>query len=92
MSETPGAAPQQNPHWAWWIGHVFLGVFSGLVVYVLYKDKNYAAARKHLIFSIIIWVIGTAASFVTLLLLEVFFPWGDDAYLDSHAILASIPW
>lgn len=91
MSDETGA-PKPNPHWIWWLGHIVLGIITGLVVYVLYKDKNYAAARKHLIFSIIIWVVGTAASFVTMLLLGLLFPWGDNAYPDSFAILASMPW
>lgn len=86
------SSPKPNPHWIWWFGHIILGVVSGLVVYVLYKDKNYEAAKMHLIASIIIWVVGTAASFTTMLMLGIFFPWGDDAYLDSHAILASMPW
>ena len=40
------------PRIIWWVAHVFLGAIAGLVVYVLYK--NPAAARKHLIFSVII--------------------------------------
>ena len=47
----------EKPSMLWWVAHVFLGVISGLVVYVLYKDKNPASARRHLIFSIIIWVV-----------------------------------
>ena len=58
-----GERAAEKPHIVWWVAHIFLGVISGLVVYVLYKDKNPAAARKHLIFSVIIWLIGAAASF-----------------------------
>lgn len=48
---------EEKPHSIWWIAHIFLGVISGLVVYVLYKDKNPKAAKRHLIFSILIGFI-----------------------------------
>ena len=47
----------EKPHTIWWVAHLFLGVVSGLVVYILYKDKNPAAAKQHLVFSIVIWVV-----------------------------------
>lgn len=49
---------QERPHPIWWVAHIFLCIISGLVVYVLYKDKNPAAARRHLIGSIIIGILG----------------------------------
>lgn len=47
----------EKPHPIWWVAHIFLWVISGLVVYILYKDKNAAAARRHLIWSIIIGLL-----------------------------------
>lgn len=61
---------EEKPRVIWYVAHIFLGVISGLVVYVLYKDKNPAAAKHHLVFSVLIWVIGAAASFVVTLGLE----------------------
>ena len=69
----------------WWVAYVFLGVISGLVVYVLYKDKNPAAVRRHLIFSVIVWLIGAAASFAVTILLGAEPLW-DDAYPDMSPI------
>ena len=34
-----------------------LGVITGLVVYLLYKEKNPTAARRHLIGSVIIMIM-----------------------------------
>lgn len=62
---------EEKPHIIWWVAHIFLGVISGLVVYILYKEKNPAEARRHLVFSVIIWVIGAAASFAVSLVLGV---------------------
>lgn len=33
-----------------------MGVITGLVVYLLYKEKNPAAARRHLIGSVVIMI------------------------------------
>lgn len=76
-----GEHAAEKPHVVWWVAHVFLGVISGLVVYVLYKDKNPAAARRHLIFSVIVWLIGAAASFAVTILIGAGPLW-DDAYQD----------
>lgn len=80
-----GERAAEKPHVVWWAAHVFLGVISGLVVYVLYKDKNPAAARRHLIFSVIVWLIGAAASFAITMLVGAGPLW-DDAYPDMSAI------
>ena len=80
-----GERAAERPHIVWWVAHVFLGVISGLVVYVLYKEKNPAAARKHLIFSVIIWLVGAAASFVVTMLVGMEPLW-DDAHPDMSTI------
>ena len=46
--DTPTAAPSK----IWYVGHVFFWVITGLICYILWKDKNQKAARKHLIHSI----------------------------------------
>lgn len=47
----------EKPHPIWWVAHIFLWIISGLVVYILYKDRNAAAARRHLIWSVIIGLL-----------------------------------
>lgn len=47
----------ERPHVIWWLAHLILGVVSGLVVYVLYKDRNIEAARRHLIGSVVIMIV-----------------------------------
>ena len=47
----------EKPHIVWWIAHLILGVISGFVVYVLYKDRNIEAARRHLIGSVAIMIV-----------------------------------
>ena len=42
-----GERAAEKPHIVWWVAHVFLGVISGLVVYILYKDKNPAVFSRH---------------------------------------------
>ena len=50
-----GAAPVPSK-W-WYVGHLFFWVITGLVVYILYKDTNREAARKHLIVSLVLGVV-----------------------------------
>ena len=52
-----------KPHPVWWIGHFCLGVLTGLAVYLLYKDKNPEAARRHLVYSVIIHTVLAAVTF-----------------------------
>ena len=42
-----GERAAAKPHTVWWVADVFLGVISGLVVYILYKDKNPAVFSCH---------------------------------------------
>jgi len=42
-----GERAAENPYIVWWVAHVFLGVIPGLVVYILYKDKNPAVFSHH---------------------------------------------
>ena len=49
MKDTPD---METPSKIWYVGHLFLWVITGLVCYVVWKDKNAEAARKHLIHSI----------------------------------------
>lgn len=63
----------EKPHFAWWIGHLFMGIVTGLAVYVLYKDKNPPAAKRHLIFSLVLTVVMTLvawAAFGAILILD----------------------
>ena len=64
----------EKPHPIWWLAHLFFGILSGLVVYVLYKDKNPAAARYHLIGSLVIMAAITAAVMVSAVLVGVLIP------------------
>lgn len=57
-----------EPSKLWYAGHVFLGIITGIVVYVLYKDSNGEAARWHLTVSL----AGTVALVLGLLILA---PW-----------------
>ena len=51
----------ETPSKIWYVGHLFLWVITGLVCYVVWKDKNAEAARKRTRFgsaqrSINIWI------------------------------------
>ena len=50
----PADSGLPNPSRLWYLGHLFFWVITGLVCYVLYKDKNPAAARRHLLVSIVL--------------------------------------
>ena len=50
----------------WYVGHAFFWVITGLVVYILYKDTNKEAARKHLIVSLVLGIV-VAIAFVALM-------------------------
>lgn len=46
-----------DPKWPskmWWVGHVFLGLITGIICYVVWKEDNKKAAKKHLVWSLII--------------------------------------
>ncbi len=53
-----------TPSKIWYVGHVFFWVITGLVCYVLWKDKNQEAARRHLIHSIWLGMVLPVAVFV----------------------------
>lgn len=59
----------EGPSKIWWIAHVFLWVVSGLACYVLWKEKNLEAARKHLIHSLWIGIVVPTIIGVTLVAL-----------------------
>ena len=42
----------ETPSKIWYVGHLLFWVVTGLVCYVLWKDRNLEAARKHLIHSV----------------------------------------
>ena len=48
----------------WWVGHAFFGIFTGLVCYIVWKDDNANAAKKHLIHSIWIGVVFPVVAFL----------------------------
>ncbi len=45
---------RQAPSRLWWVAHVFFWVISGLICYLVWKDRNNDAAKKHLIHSL--WI------------------------------------
>ena len=49
--------PNKTPSNWWWVAHFFFGVMTGLACYVLWKDENLKAAKKHLIHSIWLGVV-----------------------------------
>ena len=63
-----GAAPVPSK-W-WYVGHLFFWVITGLVVYILYKDTNKEAARKHLIVSLVLGVVAAIVVIAVLVAVE----------------------
>ncbi len=59
MSDSVDTPVEQKsyPSKIWYVGHFFLWIITGLVCYLIWKDKNKEAARKHLIHSIWIGLI-----------------------------------
>ncbi|RNJ78679.1 MAG: hypothetical protein EB829_04220 [Nitrosopumilus sp. H8] len=43
-----------KPSSLWYLGHIFIGIVSGLICYLLWHEKNKKAAKRHLIASIIL--------------------------------------
>jgi len=62
--------PTKKPSNWWWVGHLFFGIITGLVVYVIWKDDNQKMAKKHLIHSI--W-IGIVVCFLPVIILLIMF-------------------
>ena len=50
----PMPAAPAEPTRAWYVVHVLIGVISGIIVYAMYRKDNPAAARTHLIVSIVL--------------------------------------
>ena len=63
---TAGSSSPPVPSKWWYVGHAFFWIITGLVVYVLYKDTNKEAARRHLIVSIFLGVV-VAVVFVAIM-------------------------
>lgn len=61
----------EAPSKLWYVGHVLFWVITGLVCYVLWKDKNPVVARRHLIHSIWIGMVLPVAAFGASLLLGI---------------------
>lgn len=40
------------PNKLWYVAHIFFSILTGLICYILWKDKNPKMAKKHLILSI----------------------------------------
>ena len=76
-SNNSGTGVAPVPSKWWYVGHLFFWVITGLVVYILYKDTNKEAARKHLIVSLVLGIVACVAVFVVLLLWEVAVCGGD---------------
>ena len=64
--------PVPVPSKWWYLGHAFFWIITGLVVYVLYKDTNKAAARAHLIVSIFLGVAGAIVFIGIMVVVELF--------------------
>ena len=59
------------PSKLWWIGHIFFGIITGLICYILWKDENPKAAKKHLIHSIWLGFVAYIPFFVFITFLSV---------------------
>ena len=55
---------EETPNKLWWLGHVVFWIITGLICYILWKDRNEQAARKHLIHSIWIGFVGPIVIFI----------------------------
>lgn len=77
------AAAAPVPSKWWYVGHLFFWVITGLVVYILYKDTNQEAARKHLIVSLVLAIVACVVVLVALLAWEVAVCGGDLECYDS---------
>ena len=60
---------EQIPKW-WFLAHVFLGIISGLVVFILWKKKNKRAATIHLIHSIWIPIVIFVVSISVVIMMD----------------------
>ena len=69
-------ASDKSPSYWWWVGHVFFGMMTGLVCYVVWKDENPKAAKKHLIHSIWIGCVPLAVFLVLFFVLLTIDPTG----------------
>ena len=55
--------PLEVPSKLWYLAHIFFSIVTGLICYILWKDKNPKMAKKHLICSIpltfvpMIWIL-----------------------------------
>ena len=65
-----GDRPPVPSKW-WYVGHLFFWVITGLVVYILYKDTNKEAARKHLIVSLVLGIVAVAVVVISLAAIEI---------------------
>ena len=61
MDSHGAAPPATRPSRMWYVGHVFFGLVSGLVCFLVWKDDNRRAANRHLVHSIWIPVAAWAA-------------------------------
>lgn len=69
-------SPDKYPSYWWWVGHVFFGMITGLVCYVVWKDENPKAAKKHLIHSIWVGCVAPVVFLVAFIVLLAIDPMG----------------
>ena len=42
----------ETPSRLWYVAHVFFWIISGIICYIVWKERNREAARRHLIHSL----------------------------------------
>ncbi|CAI9831118.1 MAG: hypothetical protein MPI95_02085 [Nitrosopumilus sp.] len=47
----------EKPSALWYLGHLFLGIITGLICYLIWRERNNSAATRHLIASIVLTIV-----------------------------------
>ena len=59
-----------TPSKVWWVAHVVFWIISGLICYLVWKDRNREAAKRHLIHSL--WLPFAAYGLVVVVVMLAF--------------------